>query len=73
MEKQYHAETRKWLWSRLDRWMDEAERPFYDNWFARAAEDEVASWNAEHGLKDQGADRTAGRTAVFDMSASKPE
>ena len=68
-----HSETRKRLWSRLDRWMDEAERPFYDNWFARAAEDEVASWNAEHGLEKHGADRTVGRGAVFDMSASRPD
>ena len=67
-----HEETRKRLWTRLDRWMDEAERPFYDNWFARAAEKEVAAWNAEHGLKEKGADRRAGRSAVFDMDASKP-
>ncbi|MCY4594701.1 MAG: sulfatase-like hydrolase/transferase [Bryobacterales bacterium] len=64
--------TRKELWERLDRWMDEAERPFYDNWFARAAEGEIASWNAEHGLKSEGASRQAGRSAVFDMTASKP-
>ena len=68
-----HSETRKQLWLRLDRWMDEAERPFYDNWFARAAEDEVASWNAEHGLQEHGADRIAGRAAVFDMAASRPK
>ena len=67
-----HAATRKRLWERLDRWMGEAERPFYDNWFARAAEKEVAAWNAEHGLAAAGADRRAGRSGVFDMSASKP-
>ena len=67
------TETRKRLWSRLDRWMEEAERPFYDNWFARAADDEVASWNAEHGLQEHGADREAGRPAVFDMAASRPK
>ncbi len=68
-----HVDTRKRLWGRLDRWMDEAERPFYDNWFARAAPREVAAWNAEHGLEDKGADREAGRSAVFDLNASKPE
>ena len=68
-----HLDTREQLWSRLDRWMDEAERPFYDNWFARAAEKEVAAWNAEHGLKEHGVDRAAGRAAVFDMTASRPE
>ena len=73
MDDPAHAETRKRLWERLDRWMEEAERPFYDNWFARAAEREVAAWNAEHGLEAQGTDREAGRSAVFDMSGSKPE
>ena len=67
-----HRETRKRLWQRLDRWMDEAERPFYDNWFARAAEREVAAWNAEHGFEDKGADREVGKAAVFDMGASNP-
>ena len=33
-----HEGTRKRLWARLNTWMDEAERPFYDNWSARAAE-----------------------------------
>ena len=68
-----HASARKRLWERLDRWLDEAERPFYDNWFARASEKDVAAWNAEHGLADASADRQAGRSAVFDMNASKPE
>ena len=68
-----HAETRKRLWMRLDRWMDEAERPFYETWFARAAEDEVAAWNAEHGLEASGSDREAGRSAVFDLAPSKPK
>ena len=67
-----YKDTRKHLWERLDRWMDEAERPYYDNWFARAAEHEVAAWNAEHGLEERGADRRAGRAAVFDMSGSEP-
>ena len=65
-----HFRTRKRLWNRLDRWMDVAERRFYDNWFERAAESEVQAWNAEHGL--EGADREAGRAAVFDMEVSKP-
>ncbi len=67
-----HADTRKRLWTRLDQWMDVAERPFYDNWFARAPEREVASWNAEHGFEEHGADREVGRSAKFDMSASRP-
>ena len=68
-----HRETRVRLWNRLERWMEEAERPFYDNWFARAPADEVAAWNAEHGFESSGADRQVGRAAVFDMSASEPE
>ena len=68
-----HKETRKRLWERLDRWMDEAERPYYDNWFARAAERKVAAWNAEHGLEEHGADRQVGRAAVFDMSSWEPQ
>ena len=67
-----HSVTGKRLWERLDRWMEDAERPFYDNWFARAPEKKVAAWNAEHGLNETGADRQAGRAAVFDMSASRP-
>ena len=67
-----HLETRKRLWDRLDRWMDLCERSYYDNWFARAAESELQAWNAEHGLDATGADREAGRAAVFDMEASKP-
>ena len=72
LEDPKHEETRRRLWQRLDRWMDEAERPFYDRWFARAPEKEIAAWNAEHGLEDKGADRSVGRPAVFEMSASKP-
>ena len=72
LEDPAYLDARQKLWSRLDRWMDKAERPFYDNWFALAAEDEVASWNAEHGLEAHGADRDVGRTAVFDLAASKP-
>ncbi len=65
--------VRERLWQQLDRWMDQAERPFYDNWFARASERDVAAWNAEHGLESKGADRQAGRSAVFDLEASKPK
>ena len=68
-----YRETRKLLWNRLDAWLDDAERPYYDNWFARAAEREVAAWNAEHDLKEAGADREIGRSAVFDLSSSKPQ
>lgn len=68
-----HVETRKQLWLLLDRWMDEAERPFYDNWFARAAEREVAAWNAEHGFEEKGADRQVGKSALFDLGASEPD
>ena len=68
-----YRETRKLLWNRLDEWLDDAERPFYDNWFEQAAEKEISAWNAEHGLKEAGADREAGRSAVFDLSASKPQ
>ena len=67
-----YSSTRKRLWERLDRWMEEAERPFYDTWFERAAERDVAAWNAEHGLEESGSDRHAGRSEVFDMSASRP-
>lgn len=68
-----HEGVRERLWQQLDRWMDQAERPFYDNWFTRAPERDVASWNAEHGLEAKGADREAGRSAVFDLEASKPQ
>ena len=67
-----HLQTRARLWKRLDRWMDEAERPYYDNWFVRAADQDVAAWNKEHGLEEAGANREAGRSAVFDMHASRP-
>ncbi len=73
LDEPQHVTTRERMWERLDQWMNEAERPFYDKWFARAAENEVAAWNAEHGLREKGADRQAGRSAVFDMSASKPK
>ena len=68
-----HEQTRRRLWQKLDRWMDEAERPFYDLWFARAPEKEIVAWNAEHGLESEGPDRSVGKSAVFDMSASKPK
>ncbi len=67
-----HNQTRARLWKRLDRWMDEAERPYYDNWFVRATDQAVAAWNKEHGMEEAGADREAGRSAVFDMTASRP-
>lgn len=73
LEDPAHQETRRRLWKRLDGWMNEAERPYYDTWFARSPERAIAAWNAEHGLKEHGADREAGRSAVFDMAASKPQ
>lgn len=65
-----HLETRSRLWKRLNTLLDEAERPYYDQWFARASDMEVAAWNAEHGLPE--GDRAAGRAAVFDLEASRP-
>jgi arylsulfatase A-like enzyme len=65
-----HIETRRELWGRLDALLDKTERPFYEQWFANAAEAEVSAWNAEHGI--DGADREAGKAALFDMRASKP-
>ncbi len=67
-----YRETRIELWNELDALMDRAERPYYDQWFANAAEREVEAWNAEHGLGDDNPDREAGRQAVFDLSKSKP-
>ena len=52
--------------------MDETERPFYDQWFANAAEREVKAWNREHGFGDDNADREVGKQALFDLSKSKP-
>ena len=60
------------LWGELDSWMDRAERPFLDNWFARAPSLEVQAWNVEHGLGEHGDDRSVGRDAAFDVAASKP-
>ena len=67
-----YFETRARLWNRIDQWLDEAERPFYENWFRRAPERAVAAWNAEHGFGASGSDREVGRTAVFDIEPSKP-
>ncbi len=59
------------LWDELDGWMDRAERPFIDNWFAEAPAQEIQAWNAEHGFGEID-DRTVGRHEVFDLNASKP-
>ncbi len=72
LDDRQHIMTRERMWNRLDRWMETAERPFYDNWFARAADREIAAWNAEHGRQEKGADRQVARSEVFDMKASKP-
>ena len=65
-------EIRVELWNELDALMDRAERRYYDQWFANAAEREVKAWNAEHGLGEDNPHREAGRGAVFDMSRSNP-
>ena len=67
-----YLDTRRELWRKLDGWMDRVERPYYDNWFARAAEKEVKAWNREHGFGKDNPDRLIGRKALFDMSKSKP-
>ncbi|MEZ5392160.1 MAG: hypothetical protein R2724_04625 [Bryobacterales bacterium] len=53
--------------------MDRTERPYYDQWFANAAEHELKAWNREHGLGDDNVDREAGKAFVFDMAPSKPK
>ena len=65
-------EIRRRLWRLLDDWMDKAERPYLDNWFANAAEREVKAWNKEHGFGNDNADRKVGKEATFDLTASKP-
>ena len=35
------------LWQQIGHWMGEAETPYIDNWFAKAHEAEIASWNRE--------------------------
>ena len=64
--------VRKRLWAMIDAWMDKAERPFYDNWFARIREPAVTNWNAEHGLGKNNADRQAGKKFLFDLTKSRP-
>ena len=65
--------VRKELWRKIDAWMDKAERPFLDNWFARMRAVEVAHWNAEHGFGKNNRDRKIGRGDVFDLSKSRPK
>jgi arylsulfatase A-like enzyme len=67
-----YKETRIELWNKLDHLMDSAERPYYEQWFANAAEGELKAWNREHGLGDDNPDREAGKQFVFDLSKSKP-
>ena len=67
-----HLETRRKLWAQLDKLLDETERPFYDQWFARISERELKAWNAEHGLGAGNADREAGKAFLFDMARSRP-
>lgn len=63
---------RKQLWNELNAWMEVAETPFVDNWFARAAPDEISSWNEEQGLGKDNRNRKQGKDAVFNMNGSKP-
>ena len=65
-------DVRNELWHELAAWMDEAETPYVDNWFAKSPSWEIQSWNREHGLGEENTDRDAGRAFVFDPSASKP-
>ena len=67
-----YAETRAEHWNKLDALMNTAERQYYGQWFANAAENELKAWNREHGLGDDNADREAGKAFVFDLSKSKP-
>ncbi len=72
IEDPRYLETRRELWTRLDRLMDRAERPYYDQWFANVTEKELKAWNAEHGLGEDNADREAGKAYVFNLKNSKP-
>ena len=63
---------RKQLWKDLRTWMNRAETPFIDNWFAHASPDEISSWNAEHGFGEENENREIGKSAIFDLSASNP-
>ncbi len=63
---------RKKLWAMIDAWMDKAERPFLDNWFARIRRSAVTNWNKEHGLGEDYPDRQAGKKFLFDLSRSRP-
>lgn len=67
-----YLETRRKLWAQLDKLLDKTERPFYDQWFANAAEGELKAWNREHGLGEGNTDRAAGKAFLFDMGKSKP-
>ncbi len=65
-------ETRRELWSQLHDWMKQAEEPFLDDWFAKAASRSIEAWNKEHGLGGNNDDRQAGKSAVFNMENSTP-
>ena len=67
-----YLKTRVELWNELDALMAKAERPYYDQWFANAAEVEVKAWNREHGYGEDNADRQVGKQALFDLGKSKP-
>jgi len=53
-----YFEVRQRLWSQLNDWMDKAERPFLNNWFAKAASREIEAGNKEHGFGEKNNERT---------------
>ncbi len=59
-------EIRRELREELRGWIERAEAPFIDRWFANAADDEIEHWNAENGIEPLD-DREAGKAAVFDL------
>lgn len=66
-----YLETRRELWAELNRWMDRAERPFYDQWLRNATDRGIRKWNREHGAGDI-PDREIAPTFFFDLEASRP-
>ncbi len=66
-----YDEVRLSLWHKIRDWMEIAEDPFVEKWFAEMPEKWVKAWNKEHGFGDV-ADREIGKTALFDIKKSKP-
>ncbi len=69
VDKQEYTSVKISLWHKLKAWINKAEKPYIDNWFANADIDEVKSWNAEHGHGDV-ADREIGKADIFKMKKS---